>query len=282
MFAIIEGLKNIWHARTASIVVSFLIGAALLTGGCFFLLTVKLQETSHFVEQALEIEVFLNDGIERDSVDSLKTHLESFPETASVSFISKDSAAAIFRQEVGEEITTITGENPLPSSFRINVKLETLLQGKLDSLTAGISGLTGVDDVFARRKYLLSLMQYRQAVWIIHIGAGTAFFAAALFFIINVIKLSIRSRRKSIEIMKLIGATRRFISAPYVIEGMIVGILGGAIGCILSWSLLSWLEFLLDIRIALNPYFYPILFMAGCLTGTAGSVIAVRRFIRNA
>ncbi|MFC1729530.1 cell division protein FtsX [candidate division KSB1 bacterium] len=281
IFVITEGLKNIGRAKLASAMVSLLIGTALLVGGWFFLLTVQLESSSSYVDKALEIEAFLTEDLSADGIDSLRTIFEEDSTITGIHFISKDSAAALFYEMVGEDIRTLTGENILPPSFRLNLKQEILLTDKLDDITASITELNGVDDVRSRREYLLTLLRYKNLVWAVHVSGGIIIFSLALLVIINIIRLSIESRSKSIDIMQLIGATNRFISAPFIIEGFTVGLIGGAVGCLFSHSFLLWLTFLLDIDISLHRFFYPAMFGAGCSIGLAGSLIAIRRFLTD-
>jgi len=280
MFSIIEGLKNLYHAKLASFLVILSIGAALLIGGWFLHVTFRLKSTSAFAEKALEVEAFLVDNLPGDAVDSLRAAFERNHAFTDVRFISKDSAAAIFLAEVGEDIRTLTGENPLPPSFRLNVGSEYLRYGVFDSLVGAVGSMPGVDEVTARREYLLALLKYRRMIWAVHISAGVLILGIALLLIVNVIKLSIHSRKKSIEVMKLVGATNRFIRRPFIVEGFFDGIIGGGAGCALSYGSIIWFGYLLDIHIAAPAYFYPAMVGAGGCLGIAGSIAAVRKYLK--
>jgi cell division transport system permease protein len=281
MFGIIEGVKNIGRAKLSCILVSMLIGVALLVGGWFFHLTLQLKLTSDFAEQALEIEAFLRDGLPDDKIESLGHRFNSDPGITKTAFISKDSAAAIFQKSFGEDFLKLYDENPLPSSYRLNIKTELLTSQAMDSIVTAISGLPEVVDVIAKREYLLALLKYRKMIWITHISVGIIIFGFALILIFNVIKFSIYSRQKSIEIMKLVGATNRFIRRPFLVEGFLDGIFGGIFGSLMSYGTIKGFGYLFEINIFIPLYFYPVIVLTGGVIGNIGSFAAVRKFLKT-
>lgn len=281
MFGIIEGIKNLGRAKLSCFLVSMLIGAALLVGGWFFHLTLQLKLTSDFAEQALEIEAFLRDGLADDDIESLGERFNADPGITKAAFISKDSAAAIFQKNFGEDFLKLYDENPLPPSFRLNIRTELLTSQAMDSIVTAISGLPEVVDVIAKREYLLALLKYRKMIWITHISVGVIIFGFALILIFNVIKFSIYSRQKSIEIMKLVGATNRFIRRPFLVEGFLDGILGGIFGSLMSYGAITGFGYLFEIDIFIPVYFYPVMVFTGGTIGNIGSFAAVRKFLKT-
>jgi len=279
MFILIEGIRNLAHAKLASFMVMLAIGTALLTGGWFFIVTIKLHDSSDFFEKAAGIEVFLQETLSAEAAANLKSELEHNPGVIAVHYISKDSAAAIFLEEVGEDIRALTGENPLPPSFRIRLKTGILTPTKIDSVIDSFSTYSGVVDVIAQRALILRLMQYRRMILLAHISIGIIIFIIVFLLITNTTRLSIMYRKKSIELMKLVGATNRYIRGPFIIEGFIEGLAGGILSIVISQGFVSAFQLITGVNIYVpeNVLYYMI--AAGCLLGIIGSNFAVRRFI---
>jgi len=279
MFIFLEGIRNLAHAKFASAMVMLAVGTAILTGGWFFIVTIKLNNSSDFFEKAIGIEVFLQETLTGEDIAKLKSELENNPGVNSVSYISKDSAAAIFLEEVSEDIRTLTGENPLPPSFRIRLKTDILTPAKIDSVIASFSSYDGVEDIVAQRALILRLMQYRKMIFLAHISIGIVIFIIAFLLITNTTRLSIMYRKKSIEVMKLVGSTKRYIRGPFIVEGFIEGFAGGIFSIAISQGFISAIQFITGVTISVpkNVLYYMI--AAGCFLGIIGSNFAVRRFI---
>ena len=280
MFVILEGIRNLARAKLTSFMVILVIGTALLVGGWFFIITLKLRESSDIFESAMEFEAFLQDTLSEESIDLLRSELESNPAVSSVHFISRDSAAAIFFKDTGEDIYTLTGENPLPPSFRIRFAPGVLIPENIDSVLASISSYRGVEDTIAQRELILTLLRYRRIIWITHIGAGIVICIIAFLLISNATKVSILSRKKSIEVMKLVGATNSFIKRPFLIEGLIEGFIGGILSSLLTLGFGVLFHIITKVTIPIPYVLIYYLIAAGSLLGIFGSNFAVRRYLK--
>lgn len=279
LFIISEGLKNLSRTKLAGFVVISVIGVALLIGGWFFVVTMELRDSSGYFSSVTEVEAFLQDEFSADQVEQLMTEIISNPGVVTAYYISKDSAEAIFLQEVGEDVNSLFGENILPPSIRIHLKPDLITPEKIDSVVYSLSGFSGIDEVVVQRDMILTLMRYKKIVWIFHIVIGIAAGTASLILLFNVTRLSIIGKMKSIELMKLVGATNSFIKGQFLIEGIVSGLLGGVLSSILSLGFLSFIESVAGISISLPGNFSIYLIGAGCLLGMLGSNVAVRRYL---
>lgn len=279
LFIIAEGLRNLSRSKLAGFVVISVIGVALLIGGWFFVVTLELRNSSEYFGSITEVEAFLQDTPSADSVERLRKEIISNPGVVTAYYISKDSAEAIFLQEVGEDVNSLFGENILPPSFRIQLKPELIVPEKIDSVVNSLSRISGIDEVVVQRDMILTLMRYQKIVWIVHIALSIAAGTSSLILLFNVTRLSILGKMKSIELMKLVGATNSFIKGQFLIEGIVTGILGGVLSSLLSMGFLSFIESVAGLSISI-PGNYPIyLIAAGCLLGMLGSNFAVRRYL---
>ncbi len=279
MFLLFEGIRNLFRTKLASLIVTGMIALSLLISGLFFAITLKLMESSDFFDSAAEIEVFLNESLQTSEIESLQQELRTYPGVRSVHFISKDSAAVLFAEEIGENIYSLLGENPLPSSFRIGLEPDLLSRDSIDSLTEFVSNLSGVDDVVAYSDFIFDIFRYRTSIWILHSITGIVLIFFTLLLVANTTKLSIYSRKNSIEVMKLVGATNRFIKGPFVVEGFLQGFLGGLICIGIAVGLSHLANYFLDLSFQFPQRIVVSVIGGGCLLGISGSYNAVRKYL---
>ncbi|MCP4724481.1 MAG: hypothetical protein GY863_05580 [bacterium] len=283
MYMILEGIKNLLRTKLAALIVMVVIGLALSAGTLFFLLTMKLRESSDYLTSLAEIEAFLPEGITEAATGSLKTTLEQDPAVSVVVFISKDSAAAIFKTEIGEDIRElIPDENPLPASFRIRLRNEFLTSQKYDSLLTVFTDIDGIDEVLSRSGIVFQLLEYRKFIKYGHAALGLTILLLSVFLISNIIRLSINSRSKSIEIMKLVGAKNSFIRGPFIIEGMIIGIAGSALSVFFVIMMNYCLQYFMNIGFTLPEFYYIYLVVSGIFLSVISTFIALGRFLKMA
>jgi cell division transport system permease protein len=140
-----------------------------------------------------------------------------------------------------------------------------------------------VDDVIYR-KQLLEMLDERAMLFLwITLGVGVFITLSSVILVANTIRLAIYAKRKIIQTMKLIGATRTFIRLPFLLEGFLQGLLGGLIAAGIVFVLFNYLEQWLTVSLSefvhVQPYYYSIIVGVGCVLGLFGSMISVRRFI---
>ena len=259
-----------------------MIAFSLLNCGLFYVTAIKLKESSDLLESAAEIEAFLEESLPPEQVELLSDALLKSPGVKSLHYISKDSAAVLFSQEIGEDIYRILGENPLPASFRIGIDPEMLNRSSIDTLVALVSGLSGVDEVVAQREFIFDLFQYRTTIWILYSIIGVAFISITTILILNTTKLSIISRKKSIEVMKLVGASNSFIKGPFLVEGFVQGLMGGFLSGAITTALVHTANYLLDLSLSITTGMLLFMVMGGCFLGVSGSYRAVCKHINGA
>lgn len=234
----------------------------------------------------IEIEVFLFDVDDRTR-DQIEQSLREEELVIDVGYISKDSASAIMRQEFGTRVEDLVALNFLPASFRIKVNPEGGA-GQISSLVSRILNLRGVDEV----KYnegLLRIMETNINLFsMIGGGLGVLILLASLILVYNTIRLTIYAKRELIRAMKLVGATNSFIRSPFIVEGILQGLVAGglAVACmffvfefvlplylpemgILEWPFGRW-YFQVAAMLALSVFM-----------GWWGSRLAARKFIEE-
>ena len=270
-------------------IASTLTVALMLLLFAFFVITDRgLQSAVGLLESKVELVAYLSDDAKISQILDLKTRLERDPAISRVDYVSKDDAMkrlqdlAASRPDIGPIEPTAT--NPLPAS--LEVKLATAQESRrvADELRAEV-GNGVVADVADNPQVVDKLLTITRVLSIGGIAILVMMLFVALFVIVNTIRIAVHARRDEIEIMQLVGATDRLVSAPFVLEGMLVGICGAAIALVVVLALsgpvtAALIQFLDILPVSLGPNFIAEL-AAGVvgfalLVGAGGASISVR------
>ena len=283
LYTVKEGVSGFRRAKLSMVVSIGTITVSLILVGLFVIVMTNVIQVVQMIRDKVEIEVFLEEPVTSESVQVLKHSIEGLEGVSSVTYISKEGAAAIFKEEFGEEIYDILDFNPLPASFKVQLADDYRTLEHIEDIYSRMLEFPGVDDV-VYHKDLLQLIEIRTKIlFAVGIALGIIVSISAIFLVANTIRLAIYSKRKIIQTMKLVGATRMFIRMPFLLEGVIQGLAGGALASITIYGLLEAFSrlFALEItdRLIIVPTFYPMVIVVGILLGLVGSFISIRKFI---
>lgn len=284
-------------APTTAAVVTTVLTALLL--GVLIPVFQTAQTKGEEVRGQLELRTFLYDDATRGEIQSLQQKLEALPHVESVSFLTKVDAkkeflASDFGKANPDALKQLGDNNPLPANFVIKpddaANLEAI-RSAIQPIGAGgkpsyISPIIStVDD---RQQDARDIEQVTGALKLILTVITALLIGASLLLIGNTIRLSIYTRRREIEVMRLVGATRWFIRWPFMIEGVVVGILGGAIAILVLWiGKVTVVDPLADKFALMNAQdsmsfvaLVACLFIAAILVSAIGSGLTLRRFLK--
>ncbi|HVY79054.1 MAG TPA: permease-like cell division protein FtsX [Solirubrobacterales bacterium] len=258
------------------------------------------QAKSEQVRESLEFRVAIYDDATHGEIAALEDKLAAIPHVASVNFISKAEALKELEDDLGknksEDLLAQLHDNPLPANFQIKADDAS----NLDSVRAAVTppGPNGkpqpispiVQDVFDRQQQSEQIEQVTSALKIVLTVITALLIVASLMLVGNTIRLSIYTRRREVEVMRLVGATRWFIRWPFMIEGVVVGFAGGLIAILILWlgkiTIVDPLSDTFSFLAAQNnstlsfPALVAILFAASVLVSAIGSGVTLRRFLR--
>lgn len=278
-----EGLSGFRRAKLSMVVSIGTIAVSLILLGLFLILTTNAAHVVQMIRDKVELEVFVEEPVTKKKVEALKDSLALVEGVTSVIYISKDEAARIFKEEFGEDIRDILDYNPLPASFKVQLQDKYKTFDHIDRLYSKMLNLPGVDDVVYHKDLLKFIEKRTRVLYAISIALGIIVSVAAIFLVANTIRLAIYSKRKIIQTMKLVGATRTFIRMPFLLEGAFQGLIGGALAAATIYGLLETFTRLMALeigdRLIIEPMFYPMVVMVGILLGLVGSFISIRKFI---
>jgi cell division transport system permease protein len=276
--------RNPWLSVAS--VLTVMVSLVILGFSIFFLINAShLAET---FESELEIAVFMKSNVTSEQITKMQSEIEKMPGVASVSFISKEQALAEMGETMGGDqnnlIANLGGTNPLPDKFTIKVT-----EARNVAALAGQLELPGVEKVRYGQGFVEKLLKFTQWLRWVGISVIIAFAVASVVLISINIKMNVFSRRREIQIMKLVGASNSFVQWPFLIEGLFLGLVGGGLAAVIVGFTYKWLVRYVQLTLTFLPVvnneliIWQVLgglLLAGMVMGAIGSTISLRKFLR--
>ncbi len=261
------------------------MAVALVLIGLFAILSYQARQVSEWLrERAGELEVYLDEDIEIERARSLHERASATFGVANADYISPEEATKIFQDEFGEGADIFFDEPFLPSSIRIRVESDYTNPDSLNAMIAEFKSWNRVDEVVFNEPVLAKVHQNLNMLNSTGLVLGIIVVLAAVFLVANTIRLTIYARRLLIRTMKLVGATDTFIRRPFIVEGVLQGLIAGILASGLVVGVYSLLSTYLP-QLSLSTFLTVLLVvgvtLAGAGLGWVGSAFAVRRFIKN-
>ncbi len=285
-----EGVKSLWKNRTMSIAsIAVLISCLLLTGVAG-LLTLNLSTNMENIEGNNTISVFLQDDISSIMAVKVGEDLRKIDNISDCTFVPKEDGLVTMMQKLGGDSTLFEAlqgdENPLPDSYEISMAD----LSKYDETISAIEAVDGVDRISNYRDVAIKLSNLDRLVRYASIALVLVLGVVSLFIISNTVKVTMFSRRMEISIMKSVGATNGFVRIPFIVEGLVIGVLSGAISAtILYFAYDKAVEIVYGIVpfltfVDIQPYtglLYLAYIVVGMLFGMLGGVISIGRYLKR-
>lgn len=234
-YLIKEGARNIWVNRMMSLASIGILVSCMLLIGSAILLSINLNGMVSYVENQNEMVAFLEDSADGVTVSAVEAALNSNDNVDSFAFVSREEALERYSEIVPDSLLENLEqdkEEVFPLSFRITLKDLSLI----DETTAQIESIPGIMRVNAPTNVAETVTGIKRAVYICGSGIIIILLAVTLIIIANTIKVTVFNRRKEINIMKFVGATDRFIRMPFVVEGILLGVISACIAYLLLWG----------------------------------------------
>jgi cell division transport system permease protein len=282
-----EGFRNLGRNGWMTFASLSAVTVTLLLLGIFLLLAYNVAEFSKKIESQVEMNVYVKDGAAAGQVQELQRQISSLPGVHKVVYVSKEQGLQELREKFQDKKELLEGlekENPLPDKFVVRAAEPT----KTAEIASRIETLPMVDKVNYGKGTVEKIFTVTSMVR----NVGAAFVIGlcftALFMISNTIKITIFARRREIEIMRLVGATNWFIRWPFLVEGLLIGMLGSLLPiAIIAFGYEYIIQNVGGIMLFTFAPFDPlvhtvalILLMIGGLIGMLGSVMSISRFLR--
>jgi cell division transport system permease protein len=287
-----DALVNIRRSRWRALAAIGTIAVSFLIVGIFLIISRNLGALLSEWKEQFQITVFLEDGTTAEQLALLKKRIQSESAVKTMTYTSKEEALQSFRRELKgkESLLEGLGENPLPASFQIRVHEAYQTPEALGKLSAFLARLEGVEDVMYGQEWVDRLAAVVRILRLLGLSVGLALSLASVLIVSNTIRLAVYARAEEIEIMRLVGATKMHIRAPFLLEGLIQGGLGTGLALLLLYG--AYLATLWQLQQVPGPMlgmgegsfldaqWIAAMLLAGGLVGAFGSLISVGRFLR--
>ena len=295
------GFVSFWRNALVSLSAVFVMTVALFVIGTTTLSSVFLQSTLAAIKDKVDINIYFNPDVSETDILTLKRSLEGIPEVAKIEYISRDTAIANFktRHENDYLMTQALDEladNPLGAILNIKAKepsqyeaIANHIKNEQDALSSGVNPIASVN--YGKNKIVIDRLTA--------ITAGVARVSTALLLLLvgiaivitfNTIRLAIYISRDEIAVMRLVGASNMFVRGPFIVEGIMYGIVAAIIATALLYPVMLWLKgategfyggtdlfvyYLQNLNQILS-----VLLASGVVLGALSSVLAVRRYLK--
>lgn len=283
-----EGFRNVWVNRLMSLASVSVLMACLVIIGLGAMIFFNINALLDNVERQNVIMVYVADEATEEQTAAMGGYIENIGNVQSVTFVSKEEAFQAQLESMGEDAALLDGleENPLPDAYKVVVTDLT----QFDKTVKELKSMDFVDTVRENSDIADKLIDIRKAVTIVIAGMVGLLFIVSLFIISNTIRITMFSRKLEISIMKAVGATNWFIRWPFMIEGMLLGIISG----LLSFGVLAGLyQGMVYVFKDMLSLFTPVGFMEyagyillifmgiGIFTGSFGSLISMGKYLKE-
>lgn len=290
-YTIKQGLINIFRNKWFSLASIATIGACLFLFGLFYSILMNVQHIVKNAQEGVSVTVFFDEGISQERMEEIGDLIDKRPEVSKKNFISADEAWEDFKKEYLGEYADGFTENPLADSASYEIYLNDVsLQ---PALVSYLEGLDGIRTVNRSEITAATLTGVNALIAYVSVGIIVILFAVSIFLISNTVTIGISVRKEEISIMKYIGATDFFVRSPFVIEGMLIGVIGALIPMGIIYVIYNnAIEYIIDkfstltkllSFVSVNDIFsslLPISVAMGVGIGFLGSITTVRKHLR--
>ena len=290
-----QGFSGLWRNRVMTLVAIGSVTAVLLVLGLSLLTIININSLADYIESSVEIKAFLEEELDSSQVQTIGERIARVQGVKEIDFETKEMALQKYREQLGDDGSLLEGlegeNNPFPSSYIVKVEDP----NTIGSIADEIAVFKGVEEVQYGKDVVERLLASTNLIRVVGTVLICILAFISVFIISNTIKMTVVARRKEIRIMKYIGATDSFIRFPFIIEGLMMGIIGaafasGMVAAIYNYFYKSMHSSFGGIFVMISGYLAPysqslydtslILLGVGMVIGVAGSGISLRRFLK--
>lgn len=283
-----EGFRNTWQNRLMALASVGVLVCCLMLTGFSYLLYVNVEQMFQNAYEQNVVAVYLDTDLTDAQVEQVGVSLSRIDNIDKMRFLSKEEFLAQYGGALEEDVlSSFEGDNnPLPDTYIITMKDLALFSDTLDRIEA----VAGVEEASYDADTAAVLTRVRSVALALGSGVIVMLLLVSLFIIVNTIKLTVHNRREEIFIMKSVGATDSYVRFPFVVEGLLVGLISGVVG----YGLISLLyETIMDSLSFDNPLLKLVSFdtqwltlligflVGGMLVGVCGSIISMSKYLKR-
>lgn len=294
-YAIKQGLRNIWKNKMFSLASIATMTACIFLFGLFFTIVTNFQSMVKDAEEGVAVTVFFEEGISEQKIEEIGELIHKRAEVSRYEYTSAEDAWEGFKEiyfEGNEKAAeSFAGDNPLANSASYSIYMNDI--SMQDTLVSYLETVEGIREVNQSEMVANTLTDFNKLIGYISAGIVLILLGVAVFLISNTITVGISVRKEEIGIMKLIGATDFLVRAPFVVEGIVIGLIGAAIplgilyvlyGKIIDYigaqfNFISGMMNFLSVEVVFNTL-VPVALILGVGIGFLGSCITIRKHLK--
>ena len=283
-----EGLSSVFVHGFTSLAAMLVIAACLMITGTFALVAYNLDLQIQELAGQSEIVVYIDETVSREDAQALGKKIRALDNVKSAEFITKEQLFEDYLDSLGDDayvMEELRDDNPLRDSYQIAMDDVSRHAETVEALEMiqGVAASSSMQEVSDR------LIQIRKVINLISVTLVALLGAVSVFIIANTVKLAMFARKEEIAVMKMVGATNHFIRAPFVVEGMFLGMCAALLAFFVQWGVYAYVTKQLAegtailTMVSFSTVWQPVLGLmlcAGLILGVGGSVITIRRFLK--
>lgn len=290
-----QGIKNIYKNKMFSLASVGTMAACIFLFGIFFAVVANFKSIVAEIESGVAITVFFNEDLSEEEIYAIGDKIEKRSEVSDMHYVSAEAAWEQFKEEYfgdnPELADAFADDNPLAGSANYQVYLNDV--SKQEGLVTYVQSIEGVREVKASEAVATTLTSFNVLIGYVSVAIIVILMGVSVFLISNTVTIGIAVRKEEIAIMKLIGATDFFVKAPFIVEGVIIGLVGSAIPLFVLYyfynsvvgymneeflGISNWLQF-----VPVGEVFDSLVPVSLCLgvgIGFLGSFVTIRKHLR--
>ncbi len=286
-----EGFRSIWANRLMSVASIAVLTSCLVMIGCATLLFLNIDMMLGKIESQNIIMVFIKDDLSQGQINKIGKDIRTIPNIEKCEFVSKEDSYKQQLKSLGDDAELLSGiQNPLPNAYKVTLK-------SMSDFSQTVSSIKSVDNILNIREnstLAKQLAQARRTATFVSVGIITLLLVVSLFIIANTVRVTMFNRRLEISIMKAVGATNWFVRWPFIVEGVLLGMISSivSLGLVfvlysLTTSSIAGATSLLGLGgsvISFIDYMWQMLLgfvIIGVIAGTSGSIVSMGRYLKE-
>lgn len=286
-----EGFRNVWSNRLMSVASIAVLMACLVMMGSAFMVLVNVEGIMNEIEAENVVMVYLDMDATDSEVKRVEQEIVETPNVLRCKYTSKETAFNDAIKDLETDATYFEGvENPLPDLFEVSISD----MAQFDRTVMALEQIENVDLVRDNKEIADVLVQIRSSISYVSVGVIAILLIISLFIIANTIRITMFNRRLEINIMKSVGATNWFIRWPFVVEGMLLGVIAALVSLGVVWGIYALLEPTVEslfsmisknfevVRFEIYALYILAAFVGiGILSGGIGSLISIQKYLKE-
>lgn len=279
-----EGVRSIWRHKLTAFTAIASVFFSLLIIGIFIVAQQNSHQLIDYIRSEYKIELFFEEQVTNEDAQMIVDQIKEFEGVQSITLISKEEALRIYQEQFNENLIDILGYNPLPSSAIINLEKSGNTEVDVAPLITNLEKIANVDEVVYEGTLIRRVEYFYKTTMEIISYIAIGLLVITMIVISNTVKLSVYAKQDLILNLKSIGATKLFIKTPFIIEGILEGLIGAILAIIVLLIAIKsgnmYLADLFSFKLVFNMVGVMWLLIIAVLIGSIGSYRGIRTLLK--